>query len=339
MLDAIISAVCRDMESDLTQDQIRKLESIMYIHMADLRIEEECYDLEVVDADNDAKLVREFLASKRISGRADSTLEQYRAEIWKCRTAIGKSFKDITTADLKAYLGIQKEYQGNSLTTINNKRRYLNSFFSYLSNEGRITGNPVSRIEAIKEPHKRKRAYTTEDLEAMRAKCGHVRDRALLEFLLATGLRVSEASSLTVGQIDLYKQTFTVVGKGNKERRAYISDTAMYHLSRYLQWRMQREQITWEQLKERPLFATIKAPFSQLENNGIRCALKRIGAAAEVMNVHPHRFRRTFASEASHRQIPLEDLKELMGHTKLDTTLLYIDNERDIESSYRKYIA
>lgn len=339
MLDEIISAVCRDMEADLTQDQIRKLESIMYIHMADLRIEEACYDLEVIDADNDAKLVREFLASKRISGRADSTLGQYQTEIWKCRTAVGKTFKDITTADLKAYLGIQKEYQGNSLTTINNKRRYLNSFFSYLSNEGRIVGNPVSRIEAIKEPHRRKRAYTTEDLEAMRSKCGHVRDRALLEFLLATGLRVSETSSLKVGQIDLYKQTFTVVGKGNKERRAYISDTAMYHLSKYLQWRMQREQITWEELQERPLFATIKAPFSQLENNGIRCALKRIGAAADVMNVHPHRFRRTFASEASHRQIPLEDLRELMGHTKLDTTLLYIDNERDIESSYRKYIA
>ncbi len=339
MLDEIISAVCRDMAADLTQEQLRKLESIMYIHMADLRIEEECRAIEPVEADNDAKMVREFLASKRISGRADSTLDQYQREIWKCRTAIGKSFKDITTADLKAYLGTQKEYQGNSLTTVNNKRRYLNSFFSYLSNEGRIVGNPVSRIEAIKEPYRKKRAYTAEDLEAMRAKCGHVRDRALLEFLLATGLRVSEASSLTVGQIDLYKQTFTVIGKGNKERRAYISDTAMYHLSRYLQWRMQREGITWEQLQTRPLFAQIKAPFNQLASNGIRCALKRIGLAADVSNVHPHRFRRTFASEASHRQIPLEDLKELMGHTKLDTTLLYIDNERDIEAAYRKYVA
>jgi len=110
-------------------------------------------------------------------------------------------------------------------------------------------------------------------------------------------------------------------------------------LSRYLQWRMQRERITWEQLQTRPLFAQLKAPFNQLASNGIRCALKRIGLAAEVTNVHPHRFRRTFASEASHRQIPLEDLKELMGHTKLDTTLLYIDNERDIEAAYRKYVA
>lgn len=339
MLDNIIRDVCRDMETDLTEEQIRKLESVLYIHLHDLRIEEECTALETVDPDNDARIVREFLASKKISGRAESTLAQYSDEIWKCRTAIGKNFGDITTADLKAYLGMAKEYNGNSLTTINNKRRYLNSFFGYLCNEGKIIGNPVSRIESIKEPFRKKKAYSAEDLESMRSKCGHVRDRALLEFLLATGLRVSEASSLTVGEIDLYRQTFTVIGKGNKERRAFISDTAMYHLSRYFQWRMQRESLTWEQLQERPLFAQIKAPFEKLENNGIRCALKKIGAAAAVDHVHPHRFRRTFASEASHRQIPLEDLKELMGHTKIDTTLLYIDNERDIESSYKKYIA
>ena len=113
----------------------------------------------------------------------------------------------------------------------------------------------------------------------------------------------------------------------------------MYHLQRYLQWRMQREGITWEQLMERSLFAKINAPHSGLEQNGIRAALKKIGVTADVENVHPHRFRRTFASEAIHRQIPLEDLKELMGHTKMDTTLLYIDNDRDIEASYRKYVA
>ena len=298
--------------------------------MKDVRVERQRYELEPADTYSDAKAVGEFIASKRISGRADSTLQQYSFEIWKCRTAIGKSFKDITTLDLKAYLGILKEYQGNSLTTINNKRRYLNSFFGYLSNEGIITGNPVSRIESIREPQKRKKAYSAEDLEAMRAKCGHVRDRAMLEFLLATGLRVSEMSSLKVGQLDLYRQNFSVIGKGSKERQAYISDTAMYHLHRYLQWRIQSEGVTFEQLKDRPLFAQIKAPYKALENNGIRAALKKIGIAAEVSNVHPHRFRRTFASEASHRQIPLEDLKELMGHEKLDTTLMYIYNERDI---------
>lgn len=339
MKDKIIGEVCRAMSADLTAEQLRKLESILYIEMKDVRIEEQKYEIEPAETYSDAKAVKEFIASKRIGGRADSTLHQYQFEIWKCRTAIGKSFRDITTADLKAYFGILKEYQGNSLTTINNKRRYLNSFFGYLSNEGIITGNPVSRIEAIKEPQIRRKAYSAEDLEAMRAKCGHIRDRAMLEFLLATGLRVSELSSLTVRQIDLYRQNFSVVGKGSKERMAYINDTAMYHLQRYLQWRIQTEDITWEHLKDRPLFAQIKAPYKALENNGIRAALKKIGIAAEVSNVHPHRFRRTFASEASHRQIPLEDLKELMGHEKLDTTLLYIDNERDIEASYRKYVA
>lgn len=339
MIDSIIKEVCRAMSAELTTEQLQKLEGVLYIQMKDVEVSKSSYELAPADTYSDAQAVREFIASKRISGRADSTLQQYHYEIWKCRTAIGKSFRDITTADIKAYLGILREYQKNSLTTINNKRRYLNSFFGYLSNEGIITGNPVSRIEAVKEPQRKKKAYSAQDLEAMRAKCGHVRDRALLEFLLATGLRVSELSSLTVEQIDLYKQTFSVIGKGNKERKAYVNDTAMYHLHKYLQWRMQKECIAWEDLKTRPLFAQIKAPYKALENNGIRSALKKIGIAAEVSNVHPHRFRRTFASEASHRQIPLEDLKELMGHEKLDTTLLYIDNERDIEASYRKYVA
>lgn len=339
MIEKIIKEVCRSMSADLTTDQLQKLEAVLCIQLKDVKIQKQSYDIEPAETYSDARAVKEFLASKRIGGRADSTLRQYSLEIWKCRTTIGKSFKDITTLDIKAYLGILREYQKNSLTTINNKRRYLNSFFGYLSNEGIITGNPVSRIEAIKEPQRRKRAYSAEDLEAMRAKCGHVRDRALLEFLLATGLRVSELSSLLVGQIDLYKQSFTVIGKGNKERRAYINDTAMYHLQRYLHWRIQKEGITWEDLKDRPLFGQLKAPYRALENNGIRAALKKIGIAADVSKVHPHRFRRTFASEASHRQIPLEDLKELMGHEKLDTTLLYIDNERDIEAAYRKYVA
>jgi site-specific recombinase XerD len=215
----------------------------------------------------------------------------------------------------------------------------LNSFFGYLCNEGKIVGNPISRIESIKVPYRKKYAYSSEDLEAMRSKCGHLRDRALLEFLLATGLRVSEVSSLTVSQVDFVKQNFNVVGKGNKERKAYISDVAMYHLQKYLQWRMQHEEITWEELLLKPLFAKINAPYTVLENNGIRTVLKKIGMAANVDHVHPHRFRRTFASEASHRQIPLEDLKELMGHTKMDTTLLYIDNDRDIEASYRKFVS
>ena len=339
MVERIIKEVCRSMSADLTTDQLQKLEAVLCIQLKDVEILKQSYEIEPAEAYSDAQAVTQFLASKRISGRADSTLQQYSFEIWKCRTAIGKSFRNITTLDLKAYLGILREYQGNSLTTINNKRRYLNSFFGYLSNEGIITGNPVSRIEAVKEPQRKKKAYSAKDLEAMRAKCGHVRDRALLEFLLATGLRVSELSSLEVGQVDLYRQSFMVIGKGNKERRAYVNDTAMYHLHRYLQWRMQKERVTWEELKTRPLFAQIKAPYKALENNGIRAALKKIGSAADVDNVHPHRFRRTFASEASHRQIPLEDLKELMGHEKLDTTLLYIDNERDIEAAYRKFVA
>ena len=339
MIERIIKQICNEMSAVLTSDQLHKLENVMAIHFQGHEVTQECTALEVVDEESDARTIRDFLAGKKISGRADSTIDQYRTEIWACRTAIGKPLKDITTMDIKAYLGILQEYQGNSLVTVNNKRRYLNSFFGYLSNEGKITGNPVSRIESIKIPYRKKHAYSSEELEAMRAKCGHLRDRALLEFLLATGLRVSEVSSLKVKQIDFVRQNFNVIGKGDKERKAYVSDSAMYHLQKYLQWRMQHESITWEELQEKSLFAKINAPHTGLEQNGIRAALKKIGIAADVDHVHPHRFRRTFASEASHRQIPLEDLKELMGHTKMDTTLLYIDNDRDIEAAYRKYVS
>ena len=334
----IITLTCDEMSQFLTEEQLKRLETSLYKHFRNLKVVEECRDIEVSALGGDVNIVKLFIATKRLAGRAETTLEQYNLEIWIARTTIGKGFKDITAADIKMYLAKMME-NGLSATTLNNKRRYLNSFFTFLHEEGIITENPVARIDPIKEPKRQKKAYRVSDLEAVRAVCKHPRDRAMVEFMLSTGIRVSELTSLKVSDLDMERRRFRVVGKGNKQRTAFYDEVAEYHLLKYFEWRMEHEGISREELKERPLFAKQKVPYSALENNGIRAALKRIAKAAGVENVHPHRFRRTFASNALHRNMTIEKVKGIMGHTKIDTTLLYIDDQDDLEQSYRTYIA
>lgn len=334
----IITLTCDEMADVLSTEQMRRLENALYKHFRNLKVIEECRDIEVSPFGGDAAVVKLFIASKRLAGRAQSTLEAYNLEIWIARTTIGKGFKDITTADIKMYLASMMEH-GLSPVTLNNKRRYLHSFFKFLHEEGIISENPVARIDPIKEPKRQKLAYRVSDLEAVRSVCKHPRDRALLEFMLATGLRVSEVTSLKVGDIDMDHRRFQVVGKGNKQRMAFYDELAEYYLMLYLKWRMEHESITPQQLHDRPLFAKLKAPYTAIENNGIRAVLKKLSKEAGVENVHPHRFRRTFATNALHRNMPIEKVRGILGHTKVETTLLYIDEQNDLEQSYRSYIA
>ena len=162
----------------------------------------------------------------------------------------------------------------------------------------------------------------------------------MIEFLYATGVRVSELCSLKVGDIDLYKQEFKVMGKGRKERHLYISDVACFHLFRYFKERMSREGVTIEELAERPLFASVKQPYTGITVAGVQYLVKQLGRKAGVGNVHPHRFRRTFATDLLNRGMRIEEVMTLMGHTKIETTLIYCNIKQDnVRESYRKYAA
>lgn len=334
----LITLICDEMSQDLTKEQLTKLENTLYKAFKNLTVMENCTDLEVSPLGGDVSLVRLFIATKRLAGRAESTLEQYNLEIWVSRTCIGKSFKDTTTMDIKLYLSSMQE-RGLSAVTLNNKRRYLNSFYGWLHKEGLISQNPVERIDAVTEPQRHKKAYSVADIERMRMACTHPRDRAVLEFLLSTGLRVSELTSLKVKDVDFNRRRFEVIGKGNKQRMAFFDELTAFHLFNYFEWRTEHEGKTFVELQNDALFASEKYPYEGIAQNGVRCLLKRLAKEAGVENVHPHRFRRTFATTALHRHMPIDKVQGVLGHVKVETTLLYIDQQNDLEQSYRTYIA
>ena len=197
--------------------------------------------------------------------------------------------------------------------------------------------NPVRRIGGLKVESVVKKPFAQEELEALRLHCDRSRDRALVEFLLATGLRVSELCKLDVGDIDFYRMEFYVHGKGGKERLCLLDDVAKFHLKRYLRERQRRERIGEDELRRRPLFVATKAPFKRMTIAGVQYLLKELGRKAAVENVHPHRFRRTFACDMIGRGMPVEQLMVLMGHSKIETTMIYVTvKTSSVREAYRR---
>lgn len=340
MLEKILLEICQEMSEVLEDGQLSKLKNLLFISFRGKSIADEKCEIVQAETDEDVRLLKIFRASKLIAGRSAGTLEQYIAELRNCRAVIGKGFKDITTMDLRWYLGVLKEKRKNKLSTIQNKIRYLNSFYEFLLREGIVNNNPVSRIETPKTEQVVRKPYTVEDMEAIRRCCNHIRDRALVEFMYATGLRVSEVSSLNIGDIDIQKKEFTVVGKGNKERTVYFSPTAYFYLKDYFRWLQKINKEPIENLKDRPLFVSIKGDHKRMMKPGIEALCRKIGIKAKVDNVHPHRFRRTFATNMVNRGMRLEELMKIMGHSKMDTTLIYCSIGQDnIKNSYAKCCA
>ena len=177
-----------------------------------------------------------------------------------------------------------------------------------------------------------KKPFSAEELEALRVGCTELRDRALVEFLYSTGVRVSELVALNVGDIEMGKQELIVYGKGSKERKTYLTDGAKFYLRRYLQTRQQTG------LTDQPLFVTLDQPHNRLTVAGVQHMLRQLGRRAGVKNVHPHRFRRTIATDLLARGMKIEEVKEFLGHEKLDTTMIYCTiKDENVQASHRKY--
>lgn len=340
MLEKILIDVCQKMSESLDEEQLEKLKNTLFIVFHGKEIVEEKNEIIVSNEESDQQKMEMFVASKKVSGRKNNTLKQYVNELKACRAAIGKNFEDITSMDLKWYLGILKEKKGNKITTIRNKIRYLNSFYTFLVKEEMILKNPVDKIETPKMDYTIKKPFSVQEMESIRKACGNPRDRALVEFMYSTGLRVSEVCSLDVSDIDLYQKRFTVTGKGSKERIVYVSDAACFHLKEYLRWRSKKEKIDLEDLSKKPLFVSLKGAFERISSAGIEYICRQIGKVSGISNVHPHRFRRTFATGMIKRGMKLEELMKLMGHTKMDTTLIYCEvDQENVRNSYYKYAA
>lgn len=279
---------------------------------------------------SDEVLVDSFIAAKRLEGCSDRTLVFYRNTIDKMLTSIGKNIKAITTDDLRGYLS---EYQNSNMVskvTIDNIRRNLSSFFSWLEDENYILKSPVRRIHRVKATTSVKETYTDEDLERLRDSCTELRDLAMIDIFASTGMRVGELVRLNRVDINFNERECVVFGKGDKERIVYFDARTKIHLQNYLDDRDDDNPA---------LFVGLKYPYNRLKIGGVESRLKRMGNAIQVEKVHPHKFRRTMATTAIDKGMPIEQVQKLLGHEKIDTTLHYaMVKQSNVKSAHRRYI-
>ena len=281
-------------------------------------VSEACTDLAVCD-DSNEKIINTYIASMRLEGRSEKTLKQYYDALTKLLDEIPKSIKDIRTNDIRYHLAHYQATHKVSNATVNNKRKFLSAFFVWATREEIVDKNPMLKINSIKEKYVTKKPFSDIELAKIRDALEDNREEALIEFLLSTGCRVSEVAGLKVGNIDFRTGECVVLGKGNKERTVYLNNKSMYYLERYLGGFVDAES---------PLFMNARGRGMTKQN--IEELMRIIGKRAGVSKVHPHRFRRTMATNAMKRGMPVQYIQVILGHSKLDTTMIYCIYDKEV---------
>lgn len=293
------------------------------------------FDYEVTKIESEKEISEQnymelFLAAKRIEGCSEKSLKYYKTTIDMMIATVGKSVKHIETDDIRRYLTKYQEKKKSSKVTIDNIRRILSSFFSWLEDEDYILKSPVRRIHKVKIGTNIKETYSDEALELMRDNCTEPRDLAMIDMLASTGMRVGEMVLLNINDIDFNERECIVFGKGNKERVVYFDARTKIHLQNYLNSRTDDNPA---------LFVSLKAPHERLKIGGIETRLREFGKQLGLHKVHPHKFRRTLATMAIDKGMPIEQLQQLLGHRKIDTTLQYaMVKQSNVKIAHRKYI-
>lgn len=276
------------------------------------------------------QFLNNFLAAKRIEGCSEKSLTYYRATIEVMTTKIKKNVREMETDDLRTYLTEYQHEKNSSKVTVDNIRRILSSFFSWLEDENYILKSPARRIHKVKAALTIKETYTDEALEKMRDSCEEPRDLALIDILASTGMRVGELVLLNRDDINFEERECVVFGKGSKERMVYFDARTKIHLLTYLQGRTDDNPA---------LFVSLRAPHERLRIGGVECRLRELGNKLNIEKVHPHKFRRTLATMAIDKGMPIEQLQQLLGHKRIDTTLQYaMVKQSNVKLAHRKYI-
>lgn len=290
----------------------------------------ELEQLEVSSINSNKELLQVFLAGKRVEGCSEKSIAYYKTTLETMIQRINKPVKQIVTEDLRVYLSDYQKNNEVSKVTIDNIRRILSSFFSWLEDEDYILKSPARRIHKIRTGSTVKETYTDEELELMRDHCDTIRDLALIDMLCSTGMRVGELTNLNRDDVDFEKRECVVLGKGDKERRVYFDARAKIHLKRYLE----------ERIDDNPaLFVTLNKPHARLKISGVEIRLRELGKRLNIIKVHPHKFRRTLATKAIDKGMPIEQVQVLLGHTKIDTTLQYaMVSQNNVKLAHQKYI-
>lgn len=317
-----ITYIKQAMLRHLNNFQMEELHKALVAALADER--------QTVELESEEDFFAAYIAAKRVEGCSEKTLSYYRATIQNTLAAIKKPVKRIATDDLRLYLDNYQRIGSAGKVTIDNIRRVLSSFFSWLENEDYILKSPVRRIHKVRIGKTVKETYSDESLEIMRDFAGNIRDLALIDLLSSTGMRVGELVKLNRNDIDFENRECIVFGKGDKERKVYFDARTKIHLQRYLSKREDDNPA---------LFVTLLAPFNRLKISGVEIRLRELGRKLNIPRVHPHKFRRTLATVAIDKGMPIEQVQHLLGHQNIDTTMQYaMVNQTNVKNSHRKFI-
>ena len=326
MKQNLITDVIQGMLPYLNNAQSEKLQEVLQNALFNYEVTENEQNREL----SEQNLVETFLSAKRIEGCSEKSLKYYESTIKAMIDEVGKSIKHIVTDDIRNYLTEYQSRKNSSRVTIDNIRRILSSFFSWLEDEDYILKSPVRRIHKVKTGTNVKETYSDEALELMRDSCTELRDLAMIDMLASTGMRVGELVLLNREDIDFNERECVVFGKGNKERIVYFDARTKIHLQNYLAERTDNNPA---------LFVSLQAPHNRMAIGGIEVRLRQMGKRLGLNKVHPHKFRRTLATMAIDKGMPIEQLQQLLGHKRIDTTLQYaMVKQSNVKIAHRKYI-
>ncbi len=319
---SIIEEIIQEMLKDLNNEQLLKLKSV-------LKQKLNSEDNGIMKKSN-IDYLNEYLSAKAVEGCSTSSLKYYESTIKKMFLSLNKGIQKISTSDLREYLTSYKNENESSKVTIDNIRRIFSSFFSWLEDEDIIIKSPVRRIHKVKSPKNIKETYSDEDLENLRDSCNELRDLSMIDLLTSTGMRVGELVRLNWADIDFEERECVVLGKGNKERLVYFDARTKLHLKNYLLERSDNNEA---------LFVSLNSPHQRMTIGGIENRIKKLGKKIGITKAHPHKFRRTLATNAIDKGMPIEQLQKLLGHERIDTTLHYaMVKQTNVKIAHKKYI-
>ena len=315
--------ILNEMSAYLSIPQMKKLQEVLLKNLTDTGVKKR-------ETPN-AEYLKLFLDAKKVEGCSFRTLRYYQVTIEHLLNHITTPIRRITTEEIRAYLADYQQINHCSKATVDNVRRNISSFFSWLEEEDHILKSPMRRIHKIKGKQQVKEVISDEAIEKLRDSCTCIRDLAMIDLLYSTGIRVGELVNLNIADVDFEARECVVFGKGDKERRVYFDAKAKLHLQNYLESRTD---------KNPALFVTLDAPYDRLKISGVEVRLRKLGRSLNLTKIHPHKFRRTMATRAIDKGMPIEQVQKILGHSQIDTTMQYaIVNQTNVRISHQKFIA
>lgn len=322
-METIINEIICEMSEYLSIDQQKKLQQVLVKKLTDNRPK--------ADTVTNSQYVGMFLDAKKIEGCSARTIQYYSTTLDTFFASVTTPVRQISTDAIRSYLAGYQGRNNCSNSTVDNIRRNLSSFFSWLEEEDHILKSPMRRIHKIKTKKQVKEVISDEMIELLRDNCGCSRDLAMIDLLYSTGIRVGELVNLNISDINFEERECVVFGKGDKERRVYFDAKSKLHLLNYLNERTDSNPA---------LFVTLDAPFDRLKISGVEIRIRRLGRKLNIDRIHPHKFRRTMATRAIDKGMPIEQVQKILGHSQIDTTMQYaIVNQANVKTAHRKYIA